>query len=490
MKDCVKLSSSILKEIWSQPIRRRVKAIEAKTFAWLFVSLFALACVLAVVGFLIDPISPGLLGFRIGFWLLLGVCFVAFYFWYIFLVISIGQQFSPANARLVPHLERNMIWALAIPIVFASVCASVFYGMATQAFSLVPAIIAIVLGLGMATAVRNQWMFIVFIFSLQIPSLLMKRGVIGEQWMAQVDGAWAPLWIIILLALVFFVLHRLVSMKEEALFSAYAYHQRAKTMLESGVMNSARFKAFYAWGLQAWMVHTLAKATRLDTHLRFSLCVYSLGSSAHCSHLFLRLISIFIFTLSLGLVTSVFGGTLKTIEQLAGSYVFMLLLLPVAYAFFTIQALYRTRVEQGLMMLTPNSGTQAEVTGVLQRYLLRQFLFVVAGTGMVAVLAALTIKVRLEFLIWFGCVLLLSLWFALSLVNDYSTMRFEKDHALIAYLVAFAVMMILVAIGIATLPKLMLTVVCGSMALFALFFVQRSLRKNRGQILFPVGRRS
>lgn len=481
--------------IWMLPVYVRLN-MDSRRSLYLLLALFPIGGqLIAGAIFFSKGAEAKLSVFPIAFLLSLaaGVAMLVFA-WFLFLVMNVGMQYSPANAALVPGLKRRLQMALALPIVVISTLAVVIVSFAARKFTMFPAFVCILFFAYFLGVMRSQWLVIPAVISSQIPLFLMKNKLFDADTIDLLKNGLA-FEIVLLLAsvlLLWGVLHWFFALRDEAHFKM---HKRSLAMRQG--MNSrevpinqlaARFNSpFLTWmqmGIRRSQVSTNAVA-------RLALAPFALGPRLHWTTLFVQLFLMIAAGVLMVLLMGAISG-FKNKEFTSGFSLgfpaVMLIGFPLFFCGSSFFALYQTRTEQALFSLTPAVTDQRDMDRVLAHYMLRQFLILLSASVFCSLLLVQFAK---EFpltgeLLSLGSSCLFVL--VLAMTHPYGKMKAATDHPLMklgliaAVLLVFGIVMtIWVSNQIAWWLSAAIVIVTSVISMLR-------LQRNARTVQFPVGR--
>lgn len=470
--------------VWMQPVYARSNTAGLKILYALLALIALLPAVL--VQFAVQNKSaspPVLLALAIGVGVALGLLLV---FWFILLVPSVALQYTPANAGLVPQLKRQMLWALAIPVL------------------LMPAIVALALGAHLKGLFFQSWLLGIFAMLAYIATLHSKWAVILLVLLSQLPMWWSgpismdpqaswnqPALLLLLgLGLTAAILHWVFSIRGDQHFKREESFAMMQKVMNGEEINSNQYSMSFInpYGL---LLRSCMSKVRKTPAAVSQLMPYAFGAQVFWLTSFLSVavmsagLSIyFVFFL---LHSSKFGEDDMGFAYAAAMVAFIML--PLIYVAMLRTTMYQRRGEHSLLMLAAALPSPAIQSRIMLKFLLRQFF----GLWMVTlVIVAITMhfsptsKNAAE-MAWLACFCLLPL--SVMTLHNYAGIKSRYETALLIAFI-FPILLGLVLLSLFKLwPALPVWLVCSLIVLATLpVLCWRWQKRMRVSAVFPAGR--
>lgn len=483
--------------IWMQPFYSRWNLGKSRSLL-----IFLLAIPVLVQAIVLIGGQRNGKEFSLGLHLLtLGISVVAvfvlvFFWWFVSLLMQISMQYSPQNARLVPHLKRNLYIAIVVPILFISLAVSIAFSIANRRVDMVPFLATATFSSLFTLSIRGPWMVLPFVLSFQVPAYFERNRGENPLFLIQnYTGVSMQVQCFILgLAFVLLATAWLLSVRGEAHFAmhkrAKLYGSGTKTTMELDDLGSTNFASLYFRKMQRDLASANGLASEFD---RKTLVNYVFGPGTHWSTMVIQVI-----TLSLGVclffvVLSLLSSTKSDFFKGFGYgfvWGFALLFLvsqPVLYLVQIFMALNKTKQEQGLLCLAPNAGTRVEIDRQLSVYMLRQF---ISRFGVSACASALFVYLSGVFDAKAAALLLYLASISICLIalaHDFGKMRSGNDHSLLKWGIIAICCFVLMGASLFVLPYEAVYIYIIIALSFAALSYRARERRYRTAVRFPVG---
>lgn len=469
-------------QVWMQPVYGRMN-LEGKKVLWallcviplLIMAILVLASFSSQAAIDLEKITLAAL---IGLAVDVGLIVV---FWFAMLSSNVAMQYSPANASLVPHLKRNLQWALAIPIVLLPIFPAAAVAYKSTEFAVLIWLICVVMMLMITAIVRHKWIGFAMAAIAQLP-MLLRETTIPFELLRGLNQA--ILLIPVGLFLIALVLHwifakgdHLIKHREQIIKGQEAMQGRAKWEF-SGVFRI--FLSYYLRLLKQRLQH------REDAR---QLLPFVLGPHVHWSSIFLQILGV---TILMGLYAFFLefkdtGATDKTLLILIPLMVFFLM--PIFYAVGIQGTLYLTRGAQNLLSISPAVTSNSMQTQVLLRYVMRQYfilmgiLFVITVFVCEWVLTSVLVR-HIIYLVYFSMLPL-----SLSLVRNYAQMQSAMDIRMARILLRWFVLISVSLMIVNFISWITYWMLCALIAVSTAALLMRRWNKlMRLDAVFPTGR--
>ncbi|MBC3809370.1 hypothetical protein H8K52_18675 [Undibacterium seohonense] len=479
--------------LWVQPIYARMNLDGKKSLYWIL-SIFPLVgLLLAFLVFLSNRQKYGAEIFLYAFLMSLGVMLViVFVVWFLILAQYQGQQYSPANAGLIPRIKRYMQIAIALPIVLAACVITMISFVVDKHFSIWPAFVCVTGMLFFAISVRSPWMMVPMILSFQLPGIFERAGYQKLDQAVEVLGIPFSLFLFITMIMMLVAgIHWMFSAKGDALFKMHKRTLAFQDGINGKKSNDNKITLGFSTLFFRWMEQNVRAHQRQGAVSKSSLLIFCLSPRLHWTTIAGQMFGL--------LVAGIFAVTLLQVLLMRNSYDFILgfgvgfgglvaLILPVTMVLMLFFTVYQTRAEQSILSLAPNLGNSAQQNKTYMRYLTKQF-FILYG---ISVLAACLIakfgnlsEMKLAMLsLFLTCLFPLSL----SLTVRFGHMKSVHDHPLMKLLLS-GVLLFVVGGGLALAisPKAVWGY-CGVVLVVTSIMLWKKMQSNLQNNMFPVGR--
>ncbi len=486
--------------IWMQPIYARLN-MESKKSLFILLALFPVAGQV-IAGLLVfsRPEKLELKYFLIALLLSLAALLVVLFFsWFAVLAQNIASQYSPANARLVPHLPRILKLALCIPIVATAFVSSGVMWLVVHQFSFFPAFISVFILSFFVLILRSPWAVVPFILCFQMPAILKRFGVtpVDKVFSENLGIPFESLLFLSSILILWATLHWIFAMRDDALFRLQERSQILRDAVSGKKVNENKISMGFATPFLMWMHRCIEACTSYanDRNATLRLSSFALGPRLHWSSPMLQMLVIIVMCgLSLLLVSLLIASDGK--ELLSVMSVSMgglsLVMLPFIFCGLLFSTLFQTKTEQGLICLAPGSGAQDKRDRIMMNYLLRQFSILFICSVLFALLMVLWIlqnDKNSEKSIA-GIVLLLSCFFPMILVltRQHARMASIADHPLLKSFVVCALLFVAGLVMLFYMPLNLTFVYSTSVLLVTGMLFERYRRLQLSRAIFPVGR--
>ena len=471
--------------IWMQPVYQRFNMEEKKALLGLIAVMPLLGLVTALcVALYSDAASRGQTlwiassGFALDLFL---ICIT----WFMGLVSTAAQQYTPANASLLPHLKRNLQWALAIPVITLPLLPAATALLLDNKvhFALVWFIFAIGASSVVAT-IRSPIMFLIACASSFLP-MLSKRMQFAFPSLLKLT---TPMLLIpVAMLVVAGVLHWTFK-KSETLFKR---KDRINKMREAIKENTGSD----VFGLQQMLASPyrfLLNRKLMRKANPAQLLPFCLGPRLHWTSVILQIVGM---TISMSVFVIFIGKnmTFSETESERFPFIFMFLLVflitPVAYVASIQNTLYQTRGEQALMSLSPAVTSINMQNRLVFQHILKQYFFMLAAIFVFTIIACELLVpsevVRHAIYLIYCSLLPLSL----LLTRHYGKMQSVLDTRMVRALLAVFALAGASIFAVLGSPSIPYWIVCGAIVLVsAVLMAQKWKKLMRMPAIFPVGR--
>ena len=471
--------------IWMQPVYGRLN-LEGKKTLWLLLSaipLLVIAIYLLLQFSFPEEISArkisliALAGIAADFILLLA-------FWFIFLAASAAQQYSPANASLVPYLRRNLQWALALPILVLPIIPAVAFYFKDNQFSALIWLCGVMVMLVLVASVRNRWMGFIFAAAMQLPMLLRGKGGSFESLKIFNQPALLIPFGLLLIAV---VLHWIFAKGDHLFKRREQINQMQEAMKGNAKWNLSGVQRLFAFAYLSALKRHLHGATYAVK--RVELLPFALGPQVHWSSVFFQTVG---FALLMSLYVF-FVGNEDISEAKNVSYLLIPLLtflvMPIAYIAQIQSTIYQTRGGQNLLSLSPAISSNAMQTQVLLSYVMRQYFFLLGIIFMIAVLTCewLVPDDQIRHTIYLACFSTLPL--SISIVRNYAKMQSASDTQMVRTLLSWFALLSASLSIVYFVPLIPYWMVCSVIFILTAAILRARWNKlMRLDAVFPAGR--
>ena len=483
--------------IWMQPVYARLNLYSSRSLMLILCSVPVLSQILVFALDTLKARAPDPVIYLVALGIsLAAVIVILLYGWFILLVMNIGLQYSPANARLVPGLKHRMQLAIGLPIVVTGVIASLVFSVIARRLDAFPFFVTVACTSFFVLTARSQWAVIPFVLSFQIPVYIKNSGLENPIFTIEnllgipMQLQYFVLGVLILWGLLFWFFR----MKGETHFKMYECSKNYKAGLSGFDTKENSFSLGMGVVYFRMMRFAIEKfsGAKVEPQAQ-ALCRFVLGPRTHWTTMYIQTILIVlsgsVFIWVVGLVAGNrhefwqgFGVGFGSI--LGGLFV---LGLPLMFLVQVFLALNKSIKEQALLCLAPFAGTRHQIDASLMTFLLRQFFLMYLVAGVTSVGLAMSIG---EFdLKVVALVLYISFLMpcGLALAAPHARMRSASDSSLAKWCAVAAVGFIL---SLSSLIFFDRNVVFGyAVVVIALTAIEFKRRLNRleSQYLFPVG---
>lgn len=471
--------------IWMQPVYQRINMEEKKVLLGLIAAMPLLGLGLALwVVLYSDTVSRGRIiwiassGFALDLFL---ICII----WFVGLVATAAQQYTPANASLLPHLKRNLQWALAIPIIMLPLlpAAMAILWESKVHFALVW-LFCVIGALSLVAAIRNPIIFLVACAGGFLPMLSKRMQVAFPPLF---DLTMPILLIPITILVVAGVLHWTFK-KNESLFKR---KDRINKMQEALKENTGS-DVFGLQQLFASPYRSLLNRKLMRKAKPARLLPYCLGPRLHWTNVIFQIIGMAI-SMSIFIIFIGKNMTFSETESDRFPFIFMFLLVflitPVAYVAAIQNTLYQTRGEQALISLSPAVTSMHMQNRLVFKHILKQYFFMVATIFLFTMIAC-ELMVQSELVrhaIYLICCSFLPL--SLVLTRHYGKMQSVLDTRMARALLAVFALASASIFTVFGSPSIPYWIVCGALLFTSAALMAKKWKKlMRMPAIFPVGR--
>lgn len=483
--------------IWMQPIYSRMNLHSSRFLLALLIGIPILSqlLVFGLSVFGTKPLGPLIyliaLGASIGFLLT-----ILLYAWFILLVMNIGLQYSPANAKLVPNLKRKMQLALGVPMFSLALVVTIVFSVINKQIDGLPFFTVIIFTTFFVLTAKNPWAVIPFVLSFQLPLLLKNSGMSNPLYFVEVSIGlpvtvqYFVFGLVVLLGL----LAWFFSMNAEAHFKMY---QRCKNLQAGAQIYNPKENQFtlglgviYFRLMQRQLTQFMQKRQERVGH---DLSIYVFGPKTHWSTMLLQTVTMVVSAAIFLMVMDIVAGKKSDFWQgfgLGFGGVFggiFLIAMPLIYLVQIFYAMHKTSKEQGLICLAPAVGSRAIVDATLMSYILRQFL-IMYGIAAVTIAVLIFAIGNIDFR---GAAMILFLAFlqpcALALAAQHSGLRAANDSSLAKWC---AISMTGFIVGLGSFLFVSFQIVFVYFAVVSVATIleyRRRLNKLKTVNIFPVG---
>lgn len=481
--------------IWMQPVYARLN-MDSRRSLYLFLSLFPIAGqALAALIYFGKGGDAKLLFFFYAFLLSLAAGLAILVFaWFVFLVMNIGMQYSPANAALVPGMKRRLQLALGVLLMVVAVLSVLITALVTHKVTMLPAFISVLFFSFFVGSMRSQWIVVPAVMTSQVPMLLDRNDLLNDNIFKTLSQGWGFEFVLFVasVSLLLGVLHWFFALSDEAHFKMHKRSLALRQGMNSREIPINQFAARFHSPFLMWMqkcIRSSQVSSRINAKLKLS--PFVLGPRLHWTTIFIQLFLMISLGVMMLLLMELISGP-KRKEFFMGFSVgfpaMILIGLPLffcAYSFFTM---FQTRTEQALFSLTPAVIDQRDMDRVLTHYMLRQFAILMGASlvfGFVLSQYGLELKWMNEFLsLGLSCMFM----FALGMTHAFREMKAVTDHPLLK--------LTLVSVGLLLLGIVMTIFISSQIAwwLSSAIVITTSvtlmfrLKRNAQTVQFPVGR--
>lgn len=485
----------VLLNIWMQPIYARLNLHGIRALVILVLTVPVLSQVLV---FALDSFKGNSFSFKVyGVALLIssgGILAILFYAWFIMLVMNVGLQYSPANAKFLPGIRRYMQAALVLPILFAGAVATLGFGLILNKWGCLPFFAVSLFFSFFALTVRSQWAILPFVLMFQLPSYFTSNAGHNPVLLIQSHTGLSADWQYFIGAiLVLFISQRwLFSVNDEAHFKM---HQQA-LKVRSGFMGQRAQDGAFALSFAIIYFQLMRREIqnvfkRHTNHL--SLAKFAFGPKTHWSTLFLQTLAMSASAVLFLYLVSLISNKKSDFWEGFGlgfgaSFLCMILIMqPFIFLIQVFYVIYQTKAEQSLVCLAPLVGSRALVDKALSNFLYRQFA-VFYGLSGVAVFVMVSQFAAFD---WKAAALILGLAclfpLILAIPADHAKMKTIHDHPLMKLI--FISVLTFFAFGASFFFVPLLWVFAYALVIVAVtsIFLRRSHRVRAQGPIFPAG---
>lgn len=470
--------------VWMQPIYARSNAEGLKILYALLglIALVPLMLLLFVANDKSDAISI-VLALAMGVGGAVGVLLVL---WFILLVPSAALQCNPVNAGLVPQLRRHMKVALAIPVFLMPAIMALALGMHMKGLLFQVWLIGVLLMLLYIAILRNKWVVILLVLLSQLPMWW------GSQFRLDPQASWNQpvLLLLVGLGLSAAILHWVFSIRGDQHFKREENFSMMQKAMNGEEVNSTQYslRFFNPYDLLLrWCMDKTGRTPAAIAQLipfAFGAQVFWLTSFVSVALMIAGLSIYFVFFLR---HSSKFGEQDMGLAYAAAMVAFIML--PLIYVSMLRTTMYQRRGEHSLLLLAAALPPQAEQTRITLHFLLRQFF----GLWL---LTLLIVAVTMHFspastyaaeMAWLACFCLLPL--SIMSLHNYARIKSRYETPL---LLAFAlpILLGLALLGMLKLwPALPVWLICLLIVLVTLPILRWRWQKlMQVKAVFPAGR--
>nr|WP_315476233.1 hypothetical protein [uncultured Undibacterium sp.] len=479
--------------IWMQPVYARLNVDSKRTLVLglLFIPLVA-QIIAAILFFVRADIVTAKVFFEAFIYSFLLTLFLLFFIWFISLVQSIGLQFSPSNAGLVPGHKKNMQIALAVPIIILALAAVAGFKFFQNSYSMWPAFFAVIVMLFLVLIMRSQWMVLPMVLSMQIPALARRAGY------SDIDGIIAaklglPIsTILLVLTLVFLFggIHWVFSIRDDSLFKMHRRTLNFRAGILGQRVAESQVGVSFSVLCIAWMSSCVSRVTQKQQADATKLLGFAFGTKSHWTTICFQ-----IFSMAFGgvVVVAILDGlSVRQSEDFIAGFgvgfcAVMAMMLPLVFCMVLFYSLYQTRVEQALLCMAPKMGNSKQRDQSFLWYLLRQFivLYSISVTVALAILFFVPMSEIKQAILILSITCLFPL--ILNLAKQFSRMKAVNDHPMLRNLLLCALLMMFGIVIILLITPMVLWVYTPLVILVTAYLLWKQIRNHTKEHLFPVG---
>lgn len=470
--------------VWMQPVYARSNTAGLKI-------LYALLAVIALLPAVLMQFSSHNKSDSLSFFLVLAIGAGAavgllLIFWFIMLVPSVALQYSPANAGLVPQFKRQMLWALAIPVLLMPGIVALALGTHLKGLFFQSWLLGVFAMLVYIATLRSKWVFILLVLLSQLP--MWWGGPIS----LNPQASWnQPVLLLLLgLGLTAVILHWVFSIRGDQHFKREESFTMMQKVMNGEEINSNQYSMSFI-NPYSFLLRSCMNKIRKTPAAVTQLMPYAFGAQVFWLTSFL---SVAVMSVCLGIYfvfflqhSSKFGEEDLGLAYAAAMVAF--LMLPLIYVAMLRATMYQRRGEHSLLMLAAALPSQVEQARITLHFLLRQFFSLWLVT---LVIVAITVhfspvsKNAAE-MAWLACFCLLPL--SVMTLHNYAAIKSRYETALLIAFV-FPIMLGLALLGLLKLwPALPMWLVCSLIVLATLPVLRWRWQRRMGvSAVFPAGR--
>ncbi|MBC3882071.1 hypothetical protein H8K35_11815 [Undibacterium sp. LX40W] len=485
----------VLLNIWMQPVYARLNLHGIRALVVLALTVPVLSQVLV---FALESFNGSSFSFKVyGLVLLIssgGILAILFYAWFIMLVMNVGLQYSPANARFLPGLKRYMQAALLLPIVFAGVVATLGFGLISNKWGCLPFFAVSLFFSFFALTVRSQWAVVPFVLMFQLPSYFTSNSGHNPVLLIQSYTGLSADWQYFVGAILVLVISQtwLFSVGDDAHFKM---HQQA-LKVRSGFMGQRAQDGAFALSFAIIYFQVMRREIqnvfkRNTNHL--SLVKFAFGPKTHWSTLLLQTLAMsaaaVLFLYLVSLISNKKADFWEGFGLGFGASLLCMILFmqPFIFLIQVFYAIYQTRAEQSLVCLAPLAGPRSLVDKTFSNFLYRQFA-VFYGLSCVAVFV---MALQFAAFDWKAAALILGLACLFPLIvaipADHAKMKTIHDHPLMKLIVISLVTFVAFGASFFFVPLIWVFAYAVVIVAMTSIFLVRSHRARARGPIFPVG---
>lgn len=482
--------------IWAQPFSARFNLERKRSLFLIFGFFLLVGQLLAAAMFVWSPKKFGAVIFLHAFlFSLAALCVTIFFAWFVMLVQSIGMQYSPANARLVPRMGLYLQAAIVIPIVSCAVLASAVWRLVVHDYSVWPAFICVALMVFFSIIVRTQWAVVPMILCFQVPAILDRAGFENIEKIVErnVGLSISSLLLIAIPVMIYGGMRWLFSSRDEALFAMHKRTLALRAGIASTPLNQNRVTMSLSTPFMFWMKRCLAGAQNKEISILDSkkLLGFVFGPRIHWMTISAQVVAMLATGIVAVSLLDAFAMKKESDFLIGFAFGFggvLLIAQPLFFCFLLFYTLYQTRHEQALLRLAPTHLNNSELDRGLRSYLFQQFFILYGLSAVISVPVCIFVlqgEVKIVSLILLVC----SMFPLLSaVVFDYAKMKALSDHPLLKTvmisLLIFAFGLVLgMAVSFHLLWWYSAFIIMGTF-----LWMRKNLRMNADRKTFPVGR--
>lgn len=383
-------------QIWMQPIYARLNMHSKKALCLILAMFPIVGEIIAAIIYYFKPYH-GIVVFAYAFGVSIAAALIcSIWVWYFMLLHSIGMQYSPANAHLIPHLVKRMKLAVLLPVlILATIVVFVPFAALTK-WSFFPGMMVFLAASAVIVTMRSIWMLTpIMVLVTTVPTAL--DGILPSPFHI---GFWGEMcFVLISILSLGSALWWFFSIRDQAHFQ---FHQRAIAFRNAmgglkgvGYQEPIGISAPFLIWMRRCVKAVFESSEQTKIKRRVGLIPFGLGSRVHWTNLVIQILGMVLLgVLFLTLIDFIkqdlsndfYHGTLVGVG--AASFLMMPFLLTVTAP----SLFYQTRNEQAILSLAPVVHGWKDINRVFLNYVLRQF-FILFG---LSVLAAVALLVSLD----------------------------------------------------------------------------------------------
>ncbi|MFZ6756928.1 hypothetical protein ACO0K9_06875 [Undibacterium sp. Ji50W] len=470
--------------IWKQPYYARINTGSLKII-WFLLSLIVLLPMVVVffVGKKDEGWIPILLALCLGLSMALGLLLLS---WMLMLVPSVAMQYTPANARLVPQIKRNMQYALAIPTLLLPALLAVALNFQSQSNFFKIWMLGVFALLVYVATIRSKWVLILLVIMSQLPIWIGTKISLPD------TGIWNQpvLMLLITVGLTALVLRWLFSIHGDQHFKREQNFAEMQKMMRGEEVPMNQYPLSFISPYDFLLRRCMKKVQRFPETVS-QLIPFSMGRQVFWLTSFMSMLLMcvgmcvyFIFFLR-------HSGKFDDKDILLAYFVPVasFIFLPIVYSSVVLTSVNQRRGEQSLLCLAARLPGVKQQTVLIAGFLLRQALCLWFVTTVIVCLTVYFSSAgpTMNGSVWIGCFCLLPL--SVMSLNNYAVMKSRYDFAL------------LIGVAMSVLPGLVLVILYVKFLPCPAWFICAGVAVGTGIVLrwrwnqlmqvaavFPVGR--